>query len=120
MKLSEGQRRRAVDHVLRKMGELGWDRGQLIVEAHADPATIRSFLQGDTWPQTGTRQRIEAALGLSAGTLEYVALRQVDVEEEGDQVELAIKRSALSRANQHTLIGKYYEMLEAQERRGTA
>lgn len=121
MTTDQSQRKRAVAYVQRRMAARSWDRARLVMESGLDPKTVRTFLAGETWPQSPKRRRIEDALGLPAGMLEAVAAGAVDADEEpeGDAVELAIRQSALNRANQHTLIGTYYGMLDEQER-GTA
>ncbi len=46
-----------------------WTQGDLAEKAGADPATIGDFLAGRRWPRPATLGRIEAALGMSSGTL---------------------------------------------------
>lgn len=79
-----------------------------------DADTVRTFMDGLTWPWAKTRKKLEEAVGMEPGTLEAVARGDRDELEVGDPVVSAIERSALSRANRHRLIGTYYDMLDAQ------
>ena len=114
--MNDEQKRRAANYVLRAMSQRGWDRVALTGEAGLDPQTVRTFLAGETWPQTSKRQAIEQALGMAYGTLELAArgILEPEPQEEGDEVERAVRRSRLTRANQHKLIGSYYDMLDSQ------
>jgi len=117
MTTDQGQRERVITFVRRRMAAKGWGSAQLIEKAKLDPKTARTFLAAKTWPQEKVRGRIEDALGVPRGMLESVAAGAIEADDEpdGDAVEVAIRRSALNRANQHTLIGTYYGMLDEQE-----
>ena len=121
-KPSAEERQRVAAFLLSKMSDLGWDETRLIEESRRDRATIISLLAGTTWPQRPTREAVEKALGIQPGAIERArrAKGEVTGEPEGDAVEDAIRRSALTRANQHTLIGTYYGMLDQQQERGAS
>lgn len=123
MAMDEAGRQRAARYTAERMARRGWGPGQLALHAGVDQSTIRTFVNGESWPWATKRAAIEDALGLGRGTLELVARGMVEVEEESDPVERAILGSRLTRANQHTLIGTYYGMLEDQQQqpeRGSA
>lgn len=63
----------------------------------ADAATVRAFMDGDSWPWPKTRNKLERALGLADGYLEAVARgdQPLDDGDRGDPVVLAIERSEL-------------------------
>lgn len=124
MAINQEERRRAAEYVAQLLANRGWDVRRLAAEARLSPETVQTFVVGEdgirTWPQRPKRAAIEHALGLGEGSLEMVARLMVkppaDEDDEMDPVERAIRRSTLSRANQHRLIGEYFTMLEAQER----
>lgn len=121
MAASEEKKRLVVEYVARKMAELKMSEADLTEAARLDPQTVRTFLRGETYPQAAKRGAIERALDVPLGSLELVGNRIVTIESpQGDRVEIAIKESDLTRANQHTLIGTYYGMLDDQGERGTA
>lgn len=78
----------------------------------SDPATVRTFLEGATWPRSKTRQKLESFSGIKS--LEAIARGEAELAPPGDPVEVAIERSALTRGNKHRLIGTYYDMLDEQ------
>ena len=53
--------------------EHGWNVRDLAQAADLDPGTVGDFLSGVRWPRTGTRGRLEQALGLTPGTLQRIA-----------------------------------------------
>lgn len=115
MARTDEQKQRLARYVARRMAELGWNPARLTQEAGLDVATVRTMLNGETYPQTKKREAIEDALGVGRGTLDLMASGLLDEPaEEGDEVELAIRRSELTRANQHKLIGSYYSLLDEQ------
>lgn len=111
--MDDDGKRRAATYAAEQAARQGLSVPGLALRAKIDPATVRDFLDGVRWPRSNTRQAIEDALGLGRGTFELVARGLADTNE--DEVERAIKSSALSRANQHRLLGAYYDMLEGQE-----
>lgn len=114
MRKTHQQRQRVAEFVLRTMGEQGLDGAALTQASGLDAQTVRTFLRGETWPQTKKRTALEDALGLTAGSLELVSRGlNVTQREAEDAVEAAIRRSSLTRADQHTLLGTYYAMLDA-------
>jgi hypothetical protein len=108
-------RQRAADYAAERAARAGMSAAALAAAADLDPSTVRDFLDGTRWPRTGTRAAIEEAMGLTRGTFDLIA-RGAYTDPAEDEVERAVKASPLSRANQHKLIGAYYDMLEAQER----
>lgn len=88
----------------------------------SDPATVRAFVDGMSWPRAATRIKLEEAAGLEPGDLTLIAYgdKRVDDDEDDDPVVAAIERSALSRANKHLLRGQYFAMLDAQSEASTA
>lgn len=119
-KMSAEERRRAADYALRVMRDrgLGDDSRWLAHLAEVDPSTVRTFLDGETWPRTSSRQAIEKALGLELGMLTAAARGGVPAGR--DAVKVAIEGSALTEANRLRLMATYLDMLDDQERRGSA
>lgn len=116
--MNSDQKQRAANYVLVQMSQRGWDQGDLALRSALDPATVRTFLRGETWPQSKKRRAIEDALEVGRGTLELVArgvAGDFEPELKGDPVERAINESELTRANKAKLIGAYYEMLDGQQ-----
>lgn len=117
MALTTKQRERAARYITRRMREHGIaDHRELAGVSGVDVDTAQSFLAAERWPQTETRRKIEKALDLPLGRIQDAATMALDDEPEQDQVEAAIYRSQLTRANQLKLAGIYYEMLESQQR----
>lgn len=115
--MDEQEKKRAAEHVLSVMAEKGRDEAWLVTMTGLDPQTVKTFLQGQTWPRTTKRQAIEGALDLAIGTIERAARDLIPAAPPGDPVERAIEASRLSRGNRHKLIGIYIDMLEEQDRR---
>lgn len=117
-KMSAEEKRRAADYALRVMRDrgLGDDSRQLALRAGVDPSTVRTFLDGETWPRTSSRQAIEKALGLERGMLTFAAREAMPTDR--DPVKVAIEGSALTEANRLRLIATYLDMLDSQEGRG--
>lgn len=113
--MSEDARNAAVKYVYDAMAQAGMDEVALLVTAKVDAGTLRTFLRGDTWPQTPSRTKIENALGLPVGSMVLAARGQLD-ENIGDAVERAIDASGLTRSNKLRLKAAYVDMLEEQER----
>lgn len=109
--------KRAAAYVLQEMGAAGMDSLALIDRASVDPSTLRTFLDGETYPQTKVRTRIETALGVSIGTID-LAYRGMLNKGAEDSVERAIEASSLTRANKLRLLAQYVDMLESQQGRG--
>lgn len=59
----------AVKIVEQHLARLGWSQAELARKAGINSATVGDFLAGGRWPQRATRNKIESALGLPAGTL---------------------------------------------------
>lgn len=112
--IEEG-RDRARDAYRRRMSELGWGATEVAAAGDiSDPATVRAFVAGDSWPWAKNRKKLEAAVEWPAGTLDELA-RGGTLQTEGkDPVVSAVEQSALTRANQHKLIGTYFQMLDDQ------
>lgn len=55
------------------MGERGWDVADMVRGIGVDPGTLRDFLNGQRWPRTSTRGKIERALGWESGTIRAIA-----------------------------------------------
>ena len=108
------------DYAAEEMARQGYTAAAVATLAGVDEGTVRSFVNGERWPWASKRAAIERVLGLKTGTFELVARgiseRPARPEPEGDSVEVAIRQSDLTRANQHKLIGAYYEMLDEQGR----
>src|SRR5690349_2870771 len=104
---------RAAALVRETMARRGWTPERLADEAGIDVGTVRTFLKAETWPWTKKRVALEDALGLPHGAIDLTASRLLEGDE-SDPVERAVRDSQLSRANQHKLIGLYYEMLESE------
>jgi transcriptional regulator with XRE-family HTH domain len=113
------QKGRAARYAAEWLGRLRQDERWLIRETGLDPGTISDFLNGERWPRTDTRNKIEDALGIGRGTLKSAAEGWLDTEPEGDPVEVAIESSTqLSRAQKLRLRAAYVDMLEADGRSG--
>lgn len=109
-------KRRAADFASERAARKGVSTADLAERSSLDVATVRDFLEGRRWPRSGTRHAIEDVLGLPTGSFELVARGfNQDDDADIDEVERAIKGSPLTRANQHRLIGLYFEMLEGQQ-----
>lgn len=81
-----------------------------------DASTVRSFLNGMSWPRVGTRNRLEDAAGMERGELTLYARGDKVVEAaDRDPVVAAIQASPLSRANKRRLELAYLDMLEERE-----
>lgn len=116
MKNEEG-RRRAASAVASAMASRGWNAVDLADAAEVpDPATIRTFLDGSSWPWGSTRSRIERALGLEPGQIEAIAKGRapVAVAVETDPVVDAIRRSDLPRAAKAELEMHYYRLVDGE------
>ena len=59
----------AVKLVVGEMAKRRWSQARLAREAGVDPATVGDFVNGRRWPIVPTLAKIEAALGLTPGTL---------------------------------------------------
>lgn len=80
-----------------------------------DPATVRAFVRGESWPWTATRTRIEKGAGLPIGSLEAAANNEPPpIAEDKDRVIAAIEESTLTPGDKYRLIGAYYDMLGRQ------
>ena len=55
--------------VLRAMAERRWSQADLATAAQIDPGTLSDFLSGERKPRGKTLAKIDAALGLTPGTL---------------------------------------------------
>ena len=116
MAMSEDGRRRAGRYAEKMLGERRKDRTWLVDMTSLDPATVADFLDGKRWPRTGSRNAIEAALGIDQGTLKDVADGWGQVDPGMDPVERAIEESStLSRGQKLRLRGLYVDMIEEQE-----
>ena len=58
-----------IQFVMARLAELRWSRARLARESTVDPNTISDFLSGKRQPSLTTLAKIEAALGLTPGTL---------------------------------------------------
>ncbi len=76
----ERDERRAAVAVQREMAARGLSQRQLARDAAIDPATLGDFLRGGRWPQMGTRNKLEVALGFDVGSLELIAEGGADDE----------------------------------------
>lgn len=83
-----------------------------------DVDTVRDFMDGERWPRTPTRAKLEKAIGWEPGTIEGISLGEPVTPTSGDPVVRAIEGSELNRANRHRLIGTYYELLDQQGSEG--
>lgn len=112
---------RAGEYVSEAMTAREWNAVDLAEAANIpDPSTVRTFVNGKTWPRSGTRGAIERALGLEAGSIERVAKSGRSVRtEDFDEVVAAIRRTALSRRDQAELELHYLNLLEGLSERGS-
>lgn len=111
--MNEEGKARAAAFVREEMARRGWTAERLADEAAVDVGTVRSLLKGERWPWTVKRNAIEDALGVPQGSIDLTASGLLE-QDSVDPVEKAVRESRLSRANQHKLIGTYYEMLESE------
>lgn len=79
MAMTEEQMRRAARYIDAAMGTKGWNRIDLAREAGVDGGTVTDFLDGNRWPQTATRAKIETALGLDIGDISAAAEGEANV-----------------------------------------
>lgn len=111
--MDEEGKARAAAYVREEMARRGWTPERVADEAAVDVSTVRTLLKGERWPWTSKRNAIELALDLPQGSIELTATG-LHEQKSVDPVEKAVRESRLSRANQHKLIGAYFEMLESE------
>lgn len=76
-----------------------------------DPATVRAFIDGESWPRSANRGKLETLAEMEPGELEAIARGETDGLG-GDPVVTAIEGSALSRGDRHRLLSIYFDMLD--------
>jgi hypothetical protein len=71
--MSESGREAARRAVAFQMQSKSLSRAALAAEAKVDPKTLRSFLDGERWPQSKTRADISVAIGWLPDEIDYIA-----------------------------------------------
>lgn len=66
-------RQRAARYVAARRAALGLTQDELAERAEIDPKTVWNLERGERWPRTGTRSKLEAALGWDEGDIHLVA-----------------------------------------------
>lgn len=99
-------RARAARYVTTRRGELGLTQQQLAILAEVDIKTIYNLESGERWPQARNRVKIEAALGLPAGTLDALAAgRNPEQRSIGELLDEGRKQRQLTRQEAAALTG---------------
>lgn len=116
MKIDEAGRKRAAAALRRRtQGQPAqWiaDRASI-----SDASTVRAFLDGETWPRSGTRRKLEATFGMEPGELEAIARDEYqDRADATDPVIAAIDRSPLHDWRKDVVRAEYRRNLFEQER----
>lgn len=111
-------KRRAGAYFATQAARLGWSAAKVAEEAGIDAGTVRTFMEGESWPWPAKRQAMERAVGLELGTLELAA-RDLLPTAHVDPVERAIQESSLSRGDRAKLLSLYYDMIDEQEKGAT-
>lgn len=121
--MDEQGRRRAAAMYRRQMAAKGLGPGDVAaLGGIPDPATVRTFAEGNSWPWAKTRAKLEEGAGLEPGSIDAAA-RDDGPATVGDPVVVAIEAAPLSRGQKHRLLSLYFDMLDApseRERRGSA
>jgi len=78
------------------MASRDWKPAALATAADVDPGTAGDFLLGKRWPKVGTLGKLDAALGLTRGTLAAIGEELQDAPAPPDPVEVQFELGAVS------------------------